>query len=105
MAKEIIKRGGKHEPFRAEKIKSAVRKACQDARVAQARIKRIVSQATGPVLRFAAKRKAIRTSVIRTKVLASLKKAEPAAWKVWIRYDKRRLARRRARKQAGKKRR
>lgn len=98
MAKEVIKRSGKREPFQAEKIRRSIRKACQEARVPRARIKRVVSKVAGPVLRFAAKRKTIRTSVLRTKVLTGLRKAEPTAWKAWMRYDKRRRARRRARR-------
>jgi uncharacterized protein YifE (UPF0438 family) len=41
------------------------------------------------------KRKTVRTSVIRTKVLAGLRKAEPTAAKAWFKYEKRRRARRR----------
>lgn len=95
MAKEVIGRGGKRQPFRAEKIKHAIRLACVDAHVPRARIKRVVSKVSRPVLKFCAKRKAVRTSDIRKKVVAGLRKAEPAAAKAWLKYEKRRRARRR----------
>jgi transcriptional regulator NrdR family protein len=94
MAKEVIGRGGKHQPFRAEKIKKSIRLACKDAHIPGARIKRVVSKVSRPVLKFAAKRKTVKTSVIRTKVLTGLRKAEPAAAKAWMKYEKRRHARR-----------
>lgn len=95
MAKEVIGRGGKRQPFKADKIKRAIRLACKDARVPGARIKGVVSKVSRPVLKFAAKRKTVKTAVIRKKVLAGLRKAEPAAAKAWLKYEKRRRARRR----------
>lgn len=95
MAKVVIKRGGKREPFRAEKLKGSIRAACKDARIPAARAKRTIAKVSGPVLKFAAKRKAIGTAVLRKKVLAGLKKVEPKAAKAWLRHDKRRQARRR----------
>ncbi len=95
MVKEVIKRGGKREPFKAGDIKSSIRLACKDAKIPGARIKQVVAKVSRPVLKFCAKRKAVKTSVIRTKVLAGLRKAEPTAVKAWIKYEKRRRARRR----------
>lgn len=95
MAKQVIKRGGKREPFRAEKIKRSIRAACKEARLSPARAKKAVSKVSALALRFAKKRKAVGTAILRKKVLAGLKKAEPAAVKAWLRYDKRRRARRR----------
>jgi len=89
MAKQVIKRGGKCEPFRAEKLKKSVRAACKDAHVPPARIKRAVTKVAGPVLRFAAKRKTVRVATLRKKVLAGLRKTEPTAAKAWLRYEKR----------------
>ena len=95
MAKEVIKKGGKREPFRAEKLKKSIRVACKDAHLAAARAKKAVLKVSRPVLRFAAKRKAVRTAVLRKKVLAELRKVEPTAVKAWLRYEKGRRARRR----------
>ena len=95
MAKEVIGRGGKRKPFRAEKIKRSIRLACKDAHIPGARIKRVVSKVSRPVLKFCTKRKTVKTSIIRMKVLTGLRKAEPAAAKAWLKYEKRRRARRR----------
>jgi len=94
MARIFIKRGGKKVPFRAEKVKKSVRGACKDAHIGGARAKKIVSKVAGPVLRFAAKRKSVKFSVVRQKILAGLRKVEPKVYKAWLRYDKRRRARR-----------
>ncbi len=95
MAKEVIKRGGVRAPFKSEKIKRSIRKACKDVHLPAARTKKVVSKVSAAVLRFARTRKtAIKTSVIRQKILAGLKKEEPTVWKAWMKYDKRRRARR-----------
>ena len=95
MAKQVIKRGGKRETFRAEKLKGSIRGACRDVHVPAARAKRVVARVAGPVLRFAAKRKTVRASELRKKVLAGLRKAEPKAVKAWMSHERRRHARRR----------
>ncbi len=95
MAKQVTKRGGKVETFRAEKLKGSIRGACKDAHISGARAKTVVAKVSGPVLRFVAKRKFIKASVLRAKVLAGLRKVEPAAVKTWLQHEKRRRARRR----------
>ncbi len=89
MAKQVIKRGGKREPFRAEKLRKSVRAACRDTHMSPVCIKKVVTKVAGPVLRFAAKRKVVRVAVLRKKVLAGLRKTEPAAAKAWLRYERR----------------
>ncbi len=98
MAKEVIKRRGRRQSFLDEKLKRSIRAACREAHVPTVRLKRVVSKVSAPVLRFARKRKVIRTSVLRKKILAGLRKAEPAAAKAWLKYDARRRARRRSRR-------
>ncbi|MGC9599117.1 MAG: ATP cone domain-containing protein [Minisyncoccia bacterium] len=95
MAKQVIKKGGKREPFRAEKLKKSVRMACKDAHVGAVCAKRVVTKVAGPVLRFAAKRKTVKVATLRKKVLAGLRKVEPKAAKAWLRYERRHRARRR----------
>lgn len=88
MANCVIKRGGKCEPFRAEKLKKSIEAVCKDIRIPAVRAKKIVTEVSSPVLQFAAKQKAIKTSVLRAKILAGLRKAEPAAVKAWLQYKK-----------------
>ncbi len=95
MARQVIKKGGKREPFRAEKLKGSIRGACKDARLSAVRAKRAVAQISRQVLRFAAKRKTVKVATLRKEVLAGLRKAEPAAAKAWLRYERRRRARKR----------
>lgn len=90
MANCVIKRGGKCEPFRAEKLKKSISAVCKGIHIPAVRAKKIITEVSGPVLRFAAKCKTIRTSTLRMKILAGLRKIEPAAAKAWLQYKKRR---------------
>jgi transcriptional regulator NrdR family protein len=94
MAKEVIKRGGKRERFSAAKVKAAIRGACKDIHLPAKRTKVVVAKVSAPVLKFAKSRKTVRTSVLRAKSLAGLRKIEPKAAKAWLRYEKMRRARR-----------
>jgi transcriptional regulator NrdR family protein len=95
MAKWVIKRGGKKEPFKASKITSAVRDACKDAKVPAKRTKAVVNKVSRPVLKFAAARKLrVRTSDLRKVALKHLDKVEPKAAKAWRKHDTARRARR-----------
>ena len=92
MAKEVIKKGGKREPFKAEKIKAAIKAACKDGRVPAKRVKTVVNKVSRSVLKFCSKRKAVATATLKKKVLSQLAKVEPAAARAWRRYEKRRRA-------------
>ena len=95
MAKEVIQKGGKREPFRPEKLKRSVHNACKDAHITGMHAKRIVAKVSAPVLKFARKAKVVRTATLRKKMLAGLRKVEPKAAKAWLRYERRHRARRR----------
>ncbi len=102
MAKWVIKRGGKKEPFRASKISSAIRNACKDAKIPAKRTKTVVNKVSRLVSKFAAKRKVkVRTSDLQKVSLKNLSKIEPKAAKAWRKYN----AARRARRAKAKKRR
>jgi len=95
MAKWVIKRGGKKEPFRASKITSAIRGACKDAPLPAKRTKTVVNKVSRAVLKFARARKVVvRTSDLRKVSLKHLGRVEPKAAKAWRRYDAARRARR-----------
>lgn len=94
MVKEVIKRGGKKEAFRPEKIRRSIRAAVKDAHLSASRAKIVVGKVYRSALKSFASRKTIKTSVLRSKVLSQLAKVEPAAAKAWRKYDQRRRARR-----------
>lgn len=94
MAKWVIKRGGKKEPFRASKIAGAIRGACKDAHIPAKRTKTVVNMVSRAVLKFARARKmAVRTSDLRKVSLRHLGRMEPKAAAAWRRYDASRRAR------------
>lgn len=95
MVKQFIKRGGKKETFRPEKLKRSIRSAAKDAHLSVARTKKIVGKVSHAVLKSIAKRKTVTAATLRKKVLSQLDKIEPAAAKAWRKYDRRRRARRR----------
>ncbi len=95
MVKEVIKRGGKHVPFRPTKLAHSIRAAAKDAHLPAARAKKVVSKVSRAVMKSVAKRKSVTASVLRKKVLSQLDKIEPAVAKAWRKHDNRRRARRR----------
>ncbi len=95
MARFVIKRKGKEEKFKADKIRKSIRDALKDVHITGAKAKRLVNKAARPVLKLAAKRKSIQTATIRKYALQGLRKVEPRAAKAWMKYDARRRARRR----------
>ncbi|KKU93945.1 MAG: hypothetical protein UY26_C0003G0095 [Candidatus Jorgensenbacteria bacterium GW2011_GWA1_48_13] len=95
MAKWVIKKGDKKEPFRAAKITSAIRGACKDAHLPAKRTKTVVNKVSRAVLKFAAKRKVVvRTSDLQKVALRHLGGMEPKAARAWRKYDAARRARR-----------
>lgn len=94
MAKEVIKKGGKREPFKAEKIKRSIKAACKGAHLSVKRAKVVAGKVSWQVLKFCSKRKAVGTATLRKQVLSQLDKVEPAAAKAWRKYDQRRRSRR-----------
>ncbi|KKS81991.1 MAG: hypothetical protein UV58_C0014G0037 [Candidatus Wolfebacteria bacterium GW2011_GWC1_43_10] len=98
MAKWVIKRGGKKEPFSAAKIKKSIRDVAKDAHLSRVRVKRAVSKVSRAALKLAAKRKIIATATLKKTILSQLTKVEPTAAKAWRKYDQRRRARRRRRR-------
>lgn len=95
MVKQVIKRGGKKEAFRPEKLKRSIRDAGKDAHLSAARIKRVVGKVSHAVLKSVAKRKTVTAVILKKKVLSQLDKIEPAAAKAWRKFDRQRRARRR----------
>lgn len=95
MVKEVIKRGGKHVPFRPAKITHAIRAAAKEAHLPAMQTKRVVGKVSRAVLKSVAKRKAVTTSVLRKKILSQLEKVEPVVARAWRKHDARRRARRR----------
>ena len=95
MPKQVIKRKGKGEPFRPEKLKRSIMGAAKDAHIPAAKAKAIVGKVSRAVFKSIAKRKTVTVAVLRKKVLSHLSKASPVTAKAWRAYDRRRRMRRR----------
>ena len=95
MVKQVIKRKGRKEAFRPEKLKRSIRGAAKDAHLSAARAKAVAGKVSHAVLKAIAKRTTVTSAVLRRKVLSHLSKVSLAAAKMWRKYDARRRARRR----------
>ena len=97
MPKQVIKRGGKMESFRPEKLKRSIKGAAKDAHLTAAKAKALAGKVSRAVFKSIAKRKTVSVVVLRKKVLSHLSKASPVAAKAWRAYDRRRRMRRKSR--------
>ena len=94
MATVFIRRGGKEEKFRPEKVKRSIRLAAKDSHIMAKRAHKVVTEVSRAVLALARKRKTMKAAVLRKHILAKLDRVEPAVAKAWRVYERRRRARR-----------
>jgi len=87
MANTVIKRDGTKEPFDAEKIKSSIRKAAQEAGLEPEKIESAVQQASQAAMSAAEAVEEIATSDLKNKVLATLDTVEPSVSQAWRNYE------------------
>lgn len=87
MAK-VIKRKGKVEPFKPDKIKGSLQKATIDAGYSLEEKKDIIGQVLANINKKLDKRENIESKAIRACILTELDKCEPYIAKSWRRFDK-----------------
>lgn len=87
MAKEVIKRDGRKEPFDAEKIKKSIEAAAKMANLSEERVKEIVDQVSGAAIQLAEGKEEIATSELKEKILAELGAIEPSVSEAWEKYE------------------
>ena len=87
MANIVIKRDGARQPFDAEKIKSAIAKAAEEAGHDAAKVASVVDQASAGVLTLAGGVEEIATAEIKMKILADLDTMAPEVAAAWRKHD------------------
>ncbi|RLC38062.1 MAG: transcriptional regulator [Candidatus Nealsonbacteria bacterium] len=87
MAKEVIKKDGRREPFDPEKIKNSIRKAADGTDLSEERKNEVVQQVAQVVIQMAEEKEEIATSEIREKILSELDRVEPSVSAAWRKYD------------------
>jgi len=87
---EVLKRDGRREIFREEKIRKAVDSAAREANVKDARRNEIVEQVSKTVLNSVSGMDEIETNEIRETVLRELRSLEPSVHEAWEMYDRKR---------------
>jgi len=83
MAKFVIKKDGKKEPFDVEKIKAAITAAASRTDLSDKRIKKVVKKASKAAIKLAKNKEEIATAEIREKVLSELDALEPSVSEAW----------------------
>ncbi len=87
MAKFVIKKDGKKEPFDVEKIKAAITAAASRTDLSDKRIKKVVKKASKAAIKLAKNKEEIATAEIREKVLSELDALEPSVSEAWRKYN------------------
>jgi len=88
MAKEVIKKDGRREPFDPEKIKNSIRKAADGTDLSDERKNEVVQQVAQVVIQMAEGKEEIATSEIRERILSELDRVEPSVSAAWREYEK-----------------
>lgn len=86
MIKEVIKKGGKREPFNLNKIKKALISVVEKTDLPQEKKNEIVEKVTREVLRFLKRKKIVFTAEIEAKILLKLEELSPEAADFWRKY-------------------
>lgn len=86
MIKEVIKKGGKREPFNLNKIKKVLILAIEKTNLPQEKKNEIVERITKEILEFFKNKKLVFTSEIEAKILLELEKLAPEAAQIWRQY-------------------
>ena len=87
MAKFVIKKDGKKEPFDAEKIKASITAAVSGANLAEERVNEVVEQVSGAAIQLAGEKEEIATSEIKAKILSELDALEPSVSEAWRKHE------------------
>jgi len=83
MAKEVIKRDGRKEPFDAKKIKKSIANTAKEAGLSGTKKNKIVKQVATSAIQLAKGKNVIATSEIRGKILSELDRIAPTVSAVW----------------------
>lgn len=90
MAKFVIKKDGKKEPFDAEKIKASITAAASRADLSEKQIKKVVKKVSKAAIKLAKKKEEVATSEIKEKILSELDVLEPSVSEAWRKYEQER---------------
>jgi len=83
MAKEVIKRDGRKEPFDAKKIRNSIADTAKEAGLSGAKKNKLVKQVATSAIQLAKGKAVIATSEIRDKIVSELDRLEPTVSAVW----------------------
>ena len=87
MAKFVIKKDGRKEPFDAEKIKKAITASVSRTDLSEKRMKKVVKKVSKAAIKLAKKKEEIAAAEIREKILSELDALEPSVSEAWRKYD------------------
>lgn len=86
MIKEVLKKGGKKEPFNQNKIKKSIILAVEKTSLPQEKKNEIPEKVFKEVMEFLKGKKEVATVEIEAKILLELEKLAPQAAQIWREY-------------------
>ncbi len=86
MAKFVIKRDGRKEPFEADKIRRTLTAAAERTNLSMERITQVVEQVSNAAIRLAEGRDEISTKELQEEILRQLDAIEPTISESWRKH-------------------
>lgn len=86
---EVIKKNGEREPFKPEKLTSAITKAAVDAGIPVDRNKQMLTIVAQRAIEMAAHKKQVESSVLRDNILDELEQTESKVADAWEDFEQR----------------
>ena len=87
MAKLVIKKDGKKEPFDAEKIKASITTAVSGVYLSEERKSEVIEQVSKAAMQLAEEKEEIATSEIKAKILSELDTLESSVSESWRKHE------------------
>jgi len=87
---KVLKRNNKLEAFNPKKVRRSVAKAAKEAKLKPVKIEDLVKRVTTPVIRWARRRKVVKSTAIRKRLLEKISAKVKSVVAAWRKYDKKR---------------
>lgn len=85
----VVKRDNTRESFNEKKLRASIKAAAKDAKLPEARAKRLEESVARNLIHRARKEKEIRSTTIREDILNKLDAAAPEVSRAWRDFDRR----------------
>jgi transcriptional regulator NrdR family protein len=87
MVLKVIKKDGREEPFEIEKIKKAIRGACEEAGIEETKKEELADLISEKIVEMYDSQETVRAIELRDKILGELEMMAPEAAAAWRNYE------------------